>query len=347
MSPAPSRVRTRWQLVATFGVAALVLASCGTTTATRERLNGTPARSISVPLTNVGCASNDYCVAVGTSSANVGPTSVGEFATPIGHWFPLALPASSSPLITTTACTNTQCLLGGSQPGRDLLWRFNSVGHVLGVATPPPGGIGIVALSCDELNCALVDTNALGAASRFSISADGGLTWTDPIDMTWAGGDAVTSLACGAVFDCVVTALTPRHQLSFYVTRDGGTTWTQRVTPPSWTTLTSLSCAKLHCVALASTTGASKLVRTNNFGKSWTSVSLTGQSNALACTTLSSCVIVGQRSNATSWLATVHAGTTRNVTLRYVPTPLEGVACGSKVCAAIGVTTLLSVPAPS
>jgi hypothetical protein len=34
------------------------------------------------------------------------------------------------------------------------------------------------------------------------------------------------------------------------------------------------------------------------------------------------------------------------VTLRYVPTPLLNVACGSKVCAAIGVTTLLSVPVP-
>ena len=347
MNSAPTRVRTSWRLVATFGAAALVLASCGAAVVTTQRLNGTPARSISVPLTNVGCTLSDFCVAVGTSSASVGPTSVAEFVTPAGNWFPLSLPATASPLITSTACTKTQCLVGGSQPGRDLLWRFNAIGHTLAVATPPPGGIGIDALNCDELNCALVDTNAIGATPRFSLSADGGLTWTDPIDMAWASGDVITSLACGAVFDCVASALTPHHQVSLYATRDGGTTWTQRLTPSTWTTLTSLSCAKLHCVALASITGASKLVRSTNLGKSWTSTSLKQQSNALACTTLTTCVVVGQFADATPWLATLRAGTTINVSLRYVPTPLLDVACGTKKCAAIGVTTVLSVPAPS
>ncbi len=346
MSPAPTPVRTGWPLIATFVAAALVLASCGVAKVTIQRVNGTPARSISVPLTNVGCALNDYCVAIGTSSANVGPTSVAEFSTPLGHWFSLALPATASPLITSAACTSTQCLLGGSQPGHDLLWRFNSVGHVLGLATPPPGGIGVDALTCDELNCALIDTNALGATPRLSLSADGGLTWTDPLDMTWANGDAITSLACGAVFDCVVSALSPSHQVVLYVTRDGGSTWTQRVTPATWTMLTSLSCAKLRCVALANTSGASKLVRSSNLGESWTGVSLKQTANSLACTTLTSCVVVGQLSNAAPWLATLHTGTTTNVTLRYVPTPLLGVACGTKTCAAIGVTTLLNVPTP-
>jgi hypothetical protein len=339
-------VRTGWRLAAVLSVAALVLASCATAKVATPRVDGTPARSISVPLTNVGCTLSDWCVAAGTSSASVGPTSAAEFVTPSGHWFPLALPTTPSPLITSVACTKTQCLLGGSQPGRDLLWRFSAIGHTLAVATPPSGGIGIDALTCDELNCALVDTSALGATPRFSLSADGGLTWTHPLDMTWASGDDITSLACGAVFDCVVSALSPHHQVSLYVTRDGATTWTQLVTPATWTTLTSISCAKLRCVALVSTAGTSKLVRSKNLGTSWTSVSLKQQSNALACTTLTSCVVVGQLTNATPWLATLHAGTTTNAVLRYVPTPLLDVACGTKRCAAIGVTTLLSVPSP-
>jgi hypothetical protein len=33
--------------------------------------------------------------------------------------------------------------------------------------------------------------------------------------------------------------------------------------------------------------------------------------------------------------------------LRYVPSPLLDAACGSKVCAAIGVTTLVSIPSKS
>jgi hypothetical protein len=40
----------------------------------------------------------------------------------------------------------------------------------------------------------------------------------------------------------------------------------------------------------------------------------------------------------------VRGTATTSVTLRYVPSPLLGVACGSKICAAIGVTTLVSVP---
>jgi hypothetical protein len=339
-------VRTAWWLFATFGVGALVLASCGTAVVATQSVIGTPARSISVPLTNVGCTLNDFCVAVGTSSASVGPTSVAEFVTPAGNWFPLTLPSAPSPLVTSTACTTTQCLIGGSQPGRDLLWRFSAIGHTLTYATPPRGGIGIVALNCDELNCALVDTNAVGATPRFSLSADGGLTWTEPIDMAWASGDAITSLACGAVFDCVVSALTQRHQVSLYATRDGGTTWTQRLTPRAWTSLTSISCVKLRCAAIADIAAASKVVRSSNLGKTWTSVSLKQQSNALACTTLTSCVVVGQRSDASPWLVILHAGTTNNVSLRYVPSPLVGVACGTKRCAAIGVTTVLSVPAP-
>ncbi|MHB8379365.1 MAG: beta propeller repeat protein [Acidimicrobiales bacterium] len=346
MRSAPPRVRTSWQIVATFAAAALVLAGCGAANVAAQRVDGTPARSISVPLTNVGCTLSDFCVAVGTSSASVGPTSVAEFVTPAGNWFPLSLPATASPLVTSTACTKTQCLVGGSQPGRDLLWLFSAIGHSLAVATPPPGGRGVDALTCHEINCALVDTGAVGAVPRFSLSADGGLTWTEPIAMAWASGDAVTSLACGTAFDCVVSALTPHHQVSLYATRDGGTTWTQRSTPSTWTALTSISCAKIHCVALASVAGASKVVRSSNLGTSWTSASLKQQSNALACVTLTSCVVVGQLADATPWLATLRAGITNNVSLRYVPTPLLDVACGTKRCAAIGVTTVLSVPAP-
>jgi hypothetical protein len=55
-------------------------------------------------------------------------------------------------------------------------------------------------------------------------------------------------------------------------------------------------------------------------------------------------LIVGENSDGAGWLARVSAKATTNVKLRYVPTPLLGVACGSKVCAAVGVTTLLSVP---
>jgi len=307
-------------------------------------LSGTPALSISVPLSSVGCTLNDVCLAVGTSSASVGPTSVGEFSTAHGHWLNLALPATTSPLITSVACSGRSCLVGGSQPGRDLLWGFEASSHAVSVATPPSGGLGVDALNCNGLNCALVDTSALDGVPRFSFSADDGLTWTSPLSMSWAKGDTITALACGAVFDCLVGALSPAHQFVLYVTRDGGATWNPRSTPSSWMTLTSLSCEQLTCVALASTTSSSVLIRSNTFARNWTSVSLGQSANALACSTLSSCVVVGQRSNQSPWLASVHHDAAVSASLRYVPSPLLDVACGAKRCAAIGVTTVLTVP---
>ena len=344
MRTVPARVRTGVRLVATLGVGALVLASCASTPVASPRLSGTPALSISVPLSGVGCTLIDVCLAVGTSSASVGPTAVGEFSTPAGRWFALSLPTSPSPLITSIACSQSSCLVAGSQPGRDLLWHFDATNHALSVATPPPGGVGVEALNCAGLNCALVDTSAQVGVPRFSFSADGGLSWTNPLFMSWAKGDTVTTLACGAVFDCVVGALSPQHQFVLYVTRDGGVTWNERTTPRAWTTMTSLTCAQLRCVALAGTAHSSLLIRSNTFTRAWTDVSLAQRANALACSTWSTCVVVGQRANETPWLATVHKGTTLSASLRYVPTPLLSVACGTKRCAAIAVTTLVNVP---
>lgn len=330
--------------MAMLGVGALVLASCGTAHVKAQRLNGTPALSISVPLSNVGCTLNDVCVAVGTSSANVGPTSVGEFATPRGRWFAVALPVTSQPSITSTACSGTECLFAGSVAGRDLLWRFDATSHSVSIVNPPPGGDGVSALTCNKLNCALIDSSASASSPRFSFSADGGVTWSNPLPMTWAKGDTVTSTSCGEVFNCAVSAVSATHQLEVFITRNDGATWLQRSTPNSWTTLSSLSCEGLHCVGLATINGASALVRSSTFARTWTHVSLPQHANALSCVAMSSCVVVGQNSKALPWLAIVRGSATVTRPLRYVPTPLLGVACGSKVCAAIGVTTVVSVP---
>jgi hypothetical protein len=337
--------RVAW-LVATLGASALALASCGTTpVAAPPHVSGTPALSISVPLSNVGCTRNDVCVASGTSSESLGVSAVAEFSSPKGHWFNLTLPVQRSPLLDATACSGTQCLLGGSRPGGDLLWSFNAKGNIVTVATPPPGGIGIDALTCGSIDCALVDTSALGDTPRLSVSDDAGATWSPPLEMAWAKGDAVTAFACDGLEACVVGALSPSHVLSLYVTEDGGNTWTQRATPSTWTGFTSLSCVARDCVALVNENDTSTLVRSTTFTRTWKSVTLGQQANALACTS-TECYVVGEHSDDSAWLATEHDKVVTNVKLRYVPTSLLQVACGSKVCAAIGVTTLLSLPSP-
>src|ERR1700677_3039342 len=148
MRPVVPRVRSLWRVVAVLGVGALVLASCGSAPSSVPIVHGTPAFSISVPLTNVGCTRTDVCVAVGTSSASVEPNAVGEYSAPSGRWLDLTLPTSPSPVIDATTCSGTMCLLGGSGPGSDLLWLFNAKGDTVDPVTPPAGGIGIESIAC-------------------------------------------------------------------------------------------------------------------------------------------------------------------------------------------------------
>src|SRR6202035_4637660 len=96
MSQAFGHVRVPGRLLALLCVSAVVLASCGTAAVvvTKTHLSGTPAISISVPLSEISCTLNDVCVTVGTATNGNGPTSVAEFSSPKGNWFDLALPAT-------------------------------------------------------------------------------------------------------------------------------------------------------------------------------------------------------------------------------------------------------------
>ncbi len=344
MNQAFGHVRVPARLIALLAVSALVLASCATTAVVRVHLSGTPAISFSVPLSEVACTLNDVCVAAGTASDNLGPTSIAEFSSPKGKWFNLALPANAPALVTSVACSGDQCLLGGSRPGRDLLMSFDTHGNALSPLVPPTGGIGVSALTCNADECGLIDTATTGEP-RFSLSTDEGSTWTAPVVLAWAKDDALTAFSCASVEDCAVGVLSVSHQFSLYVTTDAGASWTATNTPASWTTLTSLSCLGERCEGLAKTSTTSLLVRSKTFTRTWSSSKLTRTASALACFTFKRCVVVGQASSNKPWLATINDNRATNVDLRYVPSPLLGVACGSKVCAAIGVTTLVSVPA--
>jgi hypothetical protein len=302
-----------------------------------------PASSFDVPLTDVSCTLNDVCVAIGSSSSGEGPTSVAEFATPHGHWLDLTLPSTSSILLTTVACSGSQCLIGGSSPGHDVLWLFNSHGSTLTPLAPPAQGIGVSSLTCGASNCALIDAGP-GGVPRMSLSSDAGTTWSTPAPLHFAKSAAITTFSCGSASSCALGLMTPAHVFSLYVSNDGGATWTLDPTPGSWTTLTSLTCQLRRCVALATTQSASQLVRSTTFARTWKVVKLAHTASSVACTTSVDCVVVGQRVGGEAWLSRVRGKTATSVNLRYVPSPLLGVACGSKVCAAIGVTTLVSIP---
>jgi hypothetical protein len=344
MSRATANARKSWRGVVAC-VAALVLAGCGTTAVViKPHITGTPSLSISVPLQSVACTGSGSCVAAGADGSHVAPSFVGEVRRANGLWTALRLPNTPVITISSAACWNNQCLVGGTQPSGDALWLVGPSTQSVSVSPTPHAGRGVSAVSCfAPSSCAMVDTTGITGGSRLSFTSNGGATWTTPLPMTWTVGQSVTALSCTDTLNCLVATTNPGRQALLEVTHDAGTTWTVRPVPTTWTTLTSLTCSHLQCVGLVSTTSGSLVVRTTTFARLWKSASLANQANALACTKLSRCVLVGQTAAKSPWLATLKGLRVSNIALRYVPSPLTDAACGVKICAAVGVSTVLSL----
>ncbi len=343
MSRAPTSLRRPWRAVTGVLVAGLTLAGCGTAISGTHVL-GSPSRSISVPLRVVACTAANSCVAVGTSGSDVGPSSVGEFRRPNGTWVPLNVPAALSSVLGSAACWANACLVGGTQPAGDLLWTYDASTKSISPAPTPRGGLGISALSCySDQSCAAVDSTGIVGDSRLSFTSDGGATWTSPLPMKWSANDSITSLSCSDALDCLAAATGLDGRALVEVTHDGGGSWAARTLSADWNSLSSLTCVGLRCVGLASSANGSSVERTQSFGRGWSAIPLNARTNALACTSFTLCVLVGQTNAQAPWLATLHHRAVTVASLRYVPSPLTSVACGTKVCAAIAVSTVLAL----
>ncbi len=330
-------------------VAGVVLASCGSSTAAvKPHVTGLPAISISVPLSSVACTTDNSCVALGTSNLDVSPTSVGESRSLSGRWSAITVPtADTSTFIESSSCWNNGCLFVGSQSSADLVWRYYAPTQSFSIEHGPPGATGIDAVSCyATLSCAIVDSVKSGP--RFSTTHDGGLTWTSPVSLGVPATESVSSMSCSSQLTCLASFANASNGIDVYVTTDGGATWTSRSDVPTvtWAALTSLDCVGRACVGLAKLSFGWRVERTDNLGKSWKKVApVRGPIVTLACTTLDRCVVGGTENFQTStpYLATVTSSVVTPVTMKYVPSPIADVACGSTVCAAIGVTTVLAL----
>jgi hypothetical protein len=330
-------------------VAAVVLASCGAAAiAVKPHVTGLPAISISVPLSTVACTTDNSCVTIGTSNLEVSPTSVGEYRSPTGHWSALTVPtADTSTFLQSSSCWISGCLFVGSQSDGDLVWSYDAATHSISVEHGPSGATGIAAVSCyADMTCAVLDTAKSGA--RFVTTDDGGATWSTPVTLGLPATDSVTSMSCASQLTCVASFANASNGIDVYVTNDGGQTWTSRSDVPTveWASLTSLDCVGRTCVGLAKLSFGWRIEKTDNLGKSWKKVApVRGPIDTLACTTLERCVVGGTKNfqSATPYLATVTSSVVTPVTLKYVPSPISDVACGSTICAAIGVTTVLTL----
>ena len=344
MSPTGRSVHTFVLRVAIVSLAALALSACGTSTSTSApHVVGVPSIGISVPLQSVACTRSDSCVAVGTQSASIGPTSVAQYRLPGGRWAPIGLPPTTSPSIDATSCWRSACLVAGASSNGDLVWRYDGMRRTVSVAAAPSGGLDVSAIDCYSSEaCALVDIGA-SATARLSFSVDGAVTWTTPVPISLAPNGSVTAISCVSSTKCMVASTSSANSLSLLVTSDAGATWTTLTTPSTWQILRSVLCRASHCVALVTSSNGSRLVRTSNFGGTWRVTALAKSADAMACTSLQSCVVVGQQNAAAPWLALIRGTSVEDATTTYVPSPLVDVACGTTTCAAIGVTTVVAL----
>ncbi|MFZ1062383.1 MAG: hypothetical protein WAN30_02810 [Acidimicrobiales bacterium] len=341
MSRLLTRTLRSWRVGAVVGVSALTLASC--VSQSSFRVTGLPSLGISVPLHTSACTLSGSCIALGTTGSDTPPTSVGEYRQSNGTWSTLAVPEAPSALISSVSCLATQCLIGGFQSTGNLLWNYNASSQSVVALGSIPRGRGVRALSCFGVSsCAAVITNGVNTDSKITFSNDDGATWSTALPLAWSSSDSVTDLACTDSKTCLVSATSSANTLVLEVTVDGGLTWRQRTTNSTWTDLTSLHCAKRHCVALVNTPKASYFVTSSTLGRRWHASRLGATANSMACTSLSTCVVVGETKGANPWFATDESGEINVAELKYVPSPLVSVACAAKVCTAIGVSTVLS-----
>jgi hypothetical protein len=345
MSRATRTARPTWPVVAAVILAAVGLAGCARTAVIHPYVvTGQPSLSIDAPLENVACTAAGSCLAVGVDDAGPTPVAAGELRQGGGRWTPLVVPNAPQQTITASACWTSQCLIAGSTSSGDSLWTYDPKSLSVSVSPAPHGGRGVSAVSCFAPgSCAVVDSTGVAGDSRISFSDDGGTTWSTPLSMQWTTDTAVTALACYDGFDCLAAATNARSHVLLEVTHDRGLTWSPLAVPSTWTTLTSLTCVQSHCVALASTSATSLVVRTGSFFREWKDLALADDASALACATLTHCVVVGHTPSRGPWLATLKGVHVTNITLKYVPAALVDVACGAKVCTAIGDATVMAL----
>lgn len=322
-------------------LAGLVLSACTSTPPAVTPLSGVPSASIEVPLAGVGCTTGDTCVALGTSNAVSGPTTIGEDRRAHGTWHALNMPNTPSSRLDALVCAATSCLAGGAQPSGDLLWRYDATTRAVASLNAPAGGEDVRALACtSDSSCALVDSTSVVGAARLSFTNDAGATWSAPRTIAWTLNTTVTSLACQNQSTCLVAATTGTH-VKLESTIDAGITWTPLAVSSTWRALKDVHCWASRCAALA-VGDTTALVRSRNFAATWTSLALSSGARSVACASLTRCLVAGESTSGAGTITTIFERRLHRAALVYAPTPLFAAACGVNVCVAIGASTLVA-----
>lgn len=338
---------------------ALLLAACGSSTSSSVVVDGTPSISLSVPLTSVGCTTNDTCYAVGTTGVDSRVTTAAQYSDQGHTWHAVAAPPAPLSSITASSCWGTGCLFGGSnENGADLLWSVEDHGSVTTEASPARGA-GVLSISCyATATCTVLDQGTDGSA-RLSTTTNAGATWSSPTVIHWAAptngspgspataqGFTALSGSCLSSLNCVVAgSWNATGTVSVDITEDGGVTWMPGAAT-TWTSLSDLHCQSNWCVARAvGSDGRGVLVTSATDGVSWTTPSSQDGNSlqSLSCVSVHRCAAITANGGSSSGLGISFKRAWSDVTLRYVPNGLVSIACGDKVCTAVSAQSVVSI----
>ncbi|MGH9078059.1 MAG: WD40/YVTN/BNR-like repeat-containing protein [Acidimicrobiales bacterium] len=306
-------------------------------------------------LRGVSCPTPADCVAVG----NTFDLSAAILATTDGgaSWHDQVVPVGTSDLYGVSCSSPAVCTaVGTTLSGTAGIVATVDGGASWSTQTAPPGATVLDAVSCPTISACVAVGDVKGVPTPSAVivaTTEGGATWV--AQTVPAGTETLTAVSCVSALACVVVGSSSTSG-AILATTDGGRAWAPEAVPAGIGSLSGVSClSALGCHAVGETTvttgGAPELtgefLTTLDGGTTWTGTDTfpyLQSPQAVSCTDLSDCTVVGNVSLEAAAVVTTDGGASWAVHAVF-PGVLElaGVACSSApACTAVGSSAATS-----
>jgi len=317
---------------------------------------GQPSPFLGANLSSVACGATLRCVASAVSF-DPNPTSATLTTSTNGGlvWRHATGDLPSGAEFLSTGCAASVCMVAGRSLYGALAYASAKPAAPWKPTAVIEKGSVTQAVTCAGLRwCMVIAADSSHVFAVSSLSA--GAAWTAEGSLP-AGTATIQDISCSSTLHCLATGTTSTGAPEVAMTPDGGETWTTSTLPstPGIVGVLGAACRSgTTCIAIVTTSlsGASTILESSDDGATFgalldPSTAPVSQPLAVSCVA-TTCVIVGRStsgSGAALELAT--PGTTRSLSLAYVPTALLSVSCPTTTRCVAASTASLVVLSPS
>ncbi len=173
---------------------------------------------------------------------------------------------------------------------------------------PAPGARDVYGLSCGSVTFCVATVNDASANNALWVTVDGGVTWAER--HVSGGSTDPVGVSCVSNEDCAAVGVADPGPAWAWISTDRGATWTKTTIPSAATQepavggFTGLSCTSPQACLAAGADGSGNGASwsTDDGGATWTMAAVPDTSDstksnggpvAAACTTATTCVLVG------------------------------------------------------